>query len=206
VITAAGGALDDAGFVVNILVAIGTLLAAGIALWLGLYAQAEGTRREKTSEQHQRRQIIAVLNRTPNRQQGQPWATLDMVNGSDHVISEVRYQLRYPPHDYGTWMVTGGQTLPTFMLPQTSHRVTGSFHEMGPNGLRTDTFVNPENVTVQSIFWWRDARGDFWARVDGGEPFRTSGAVPGRIIPDTWSPTPETLGQRIRRKLGLATS
>jgi hypothetical protein len=95
-ISAAGGALDDAAFVVNIFIALGTVGAASVALWLGVRARGDAAKREEAAQRVSRRQVIAVY-----RPYQTPPATapsrVEVVNGSSEVINTVRVQISYQP-------------------------------------------------------------------------------------------------------------
>jgi len=64
-ISAAGGALDDAAFVVNVFIALGTVGAASVALWLGLRARGDAVRNTEDARRISRRQVIAVYRPAP---------------------------------------------------------------------------------------------------------------------------------------------
>jgi len=64
-ISAAGGALDDAAFVVNVVIALGTVGAASVALWLGLRARGDAARNTEDARRISRRQVIAVYRPAP---------------------------------------------------------------------------------------------------------------------------------------------
>jgi hypothetical protein len=195
--TAADG-LDVASFVVNIFIATGTLLAAGVALYLGLAARNAEQERDERQASSERRQITIVVMPTENRHAGEEWATIDVINGSPDVITNIVIALH--TNNLG-WHWT--QQPPSYLVGQGSFRTTGSFHTFDDKmQLDRSTFVSVNSWEVHTLFAWKDAHGQWWARRDGGDPYMTDGVKPGR---DTkaylYRPTRR---ERLLRKLKLS--
>jgi hypothetical protein len=167
---------DVASVVVNIFIAIATLLAAGVALYLGLAARHAEQERDERQASSERRQIAVVVTPTENRQPGEEWATIDVINGRPDVITNIVIALL--ANNLG-WHWT--QQPPSYLVRQDRFRTTGSFHKLDDKmQLDRSTFVSVNSWEVHTLFAWKDAHGQLWARRDGSSPYMTDGVKPGR--------------------------
>jgi hypothetical protein len=195
-IVASGGALDDATFVVNVFIAIGTIGATSVALWLAWSARLASVREGWRRREQSARQVVGVLRVPDDRTQ----FDLDIVNGGSDVIVKVSAMVDYldhsalgSPHNY-SWRRDSESAIP-FILGSDSATSTGqlSSYVAGETPL-----VIPEDFIFQAdlLLWWQDSGGAYWARRGLNDPYITEGAMPGRVIKDFYAPV--TLRERIR--------
>lgn len=79
-----------AGLVVNVFIALGTVGAAGVALWLGLQARKASTVQEREYRQNLNRQVLCIY--SPARRHIDSW--VEVVNASPEPITSVQVQVR----------------------------------------------------------------------------------------------------------------
>jgi len=207
-IEAAGGALDDAAFVVNVFIALGTVGAASVALWLGLRARGDAARHAEDARRTSRRQVIAVYRPRAALPGGQP-ARVEIVNGSSEVINTVRIQIGYHPWASGnqpTAWVSAGEGVVPYLLSGAMRAEEGDFRPTGPPDWQPDmtSTVRPDfpDSTLRIQLTWIDSRGMYWARNNSEEPYETDGAKPGRDVAQYRDPPVGRL-TRLRRRFRL---
>jgi hypothetical protein len=181
---ATGGTLDDWDFAIDILVAAGTVGAVIVALWLGVHAEGEKKRERREAARWNARQVISVI---------RPWIDwearaglpqhgpgLEIVNGSNEVITEVRAEVQIRPLPNGltgfTWEWTGsaGDRL-AYLMPGEHDDLQGEPHD--EQGLRVERLESVRSAMVVMISW-QDGHGTHWTRHDNGEPFVSSPTYP----------------------------
>lgn len=198
--------LDVASFAVNIGIAAGTLAAAGIALWLGLAASHDQASRDERAGSAERRQIAAVLTLTRVRHARKPWASVNLINESSDLITDLVVMMQATtnhgaPASDPAWLWATDPP-PTFLPSEQSWRGAGSFHSLGVDQLPDRrTFASRERSDMSLLLAWGDAHGNYWARTDGRDPYPTSPAMPTRDITNfVYLPTRR---QRVLRRLRL---
>jgi hypothetical protein len=190
---------------VNACVAAGTIGAVVVALWLGLASRTEDANREARRERAERRQVAVVLRPNPDRQAGGDYATVDVVNGSTELVSNVTIELtaRANPKVAWLWRAEGP---PPYLTAKGTYRASGSYHVVKPDGTADrSSFVDVARNNLHWMMAWQDPHGVWWARRDGGEPYRSDGAEPGRDVELDRALTAQgpTKGQRALRRLRL---
>ncbi len=160
-------------FSVNVGIAASTLLAALVALYLGITARRDQRERDDSEEAAERRQIALVIQ---EGSQGR-WL-LEVVNGSSDLINNLIVEV-YGPSD-ARWVPNGGLPLYISRL-NTFGPVECYFRRVKADGTIDDNgWVGVERFQLRSLLAWTDAHGQWWARRDGGDPYKTDGAKPGR--------------------------
>jgi len=87
---------------------------------------------------------------------------------------------------------------PSYLARLDTFRTQGSFHGLHDKGqLDRSTFVSPNIWDVHTLLAWKDAHGQWWARRDGGDPYETDGAKPGRDT-DAYRYPPTRHGRLLR--------
>lgn len=206
---AEGGALADAGLVVNILIAVGTIGAASVALWLGVQARRASAAHTREARQKLNRQVICIY--TPP----QPGigSSVEVVNASPEVVTRVVIQVRAraaagqdparpPAWQWRDQALTSDFSTVSYLLPGTREVREGAFWPQSSTGDdpadgRTPVPVDPSRVELELI--WQDSYGDVWnKRTSSHEAFPTSWAAPWRDLrgpmprwawPEHWPPT-----------------
>ncbi len=208
-ISAAGGALDDAALVVNVFIALGTVGAASVALWLDLRARGDAARNTEDARRISRRQVIAVYRPRPAPPVDSP-ARVEVVNGSSEVINTVRVQVFFQPWASGanntsaTW-VGSGEGFAPYLLSGSMHAEQGDFRPLDLHSrvdMTSTVLTEFPHSTVRIQLTWIDSRGLYWARNNSEEPYETDGAKPGRDVAQYRDPPVGRL-TRLRRKFRL---
>lgn len=190
---ASGGALDDANFAIQVVVAIGTLGAATAAVWLGLRAEGEKKRQRRDAAHWNARQVISVIRPWVRSGDGPPSGggpALEIVNGSTEAITNVRAEIAAEPRgadpaaelrDNIGWEWSRDVTpRADYLLPSQSEYLRG--HGMR-NGVRVHRLKWIEDeVTFHTLIAWLDGHGTHWTRYYNGEPFISSAAAPHRDL------------------------
>ena len=181
---AVGGTLDDWNFGINILVAVGTIGAVIVALWLGVHAEGEKKRERLEVARWNARQVISVIRAwidwEPRAGLAQHGPGLEIVNGSNEVITEVRADVRIRPLASGTtgftWEWTGraGDRL-AYLMPGQHDDLQGEPHD--EHGRRVERLDAVRSAMVV-IISWQDGHGTHWTRYDNGEPSVSSPTSP----------------------------
>lgn len=182
-----GGALADATFVVNLAIAVGTIGAASVALWLGVRAANAERRRELDAQVRGRRQTFAVF--LPRVDGTVPTSGVEVVNGSDEAISGIAVLATILPsaaQPDAQWRMFGdAEEYPNvrYLLAGERRVVLGRFQSVtkAPDDPEFSIWPKrPNDISVQIS--WLDTRGAGWTRVDLNEPFASSPAMPGRPL------------------------
>ena len=173
---ATGGTLDDWNFAIDILVAAGTVGAVIVALWLGVHAEGDKKRERREAARWNARQVISVvrawLDWEPRAGLPQHGPGLEIVNGSNEVITEVHAQVQIGPLPNGrtgfTWEWTGsaGDRL-AYLMPGEHDDLQGEPHD--EHGRRVERLESVRSAMVVMISW-QDGHGTHWTRQDNGEP------------------------------------
>lgn len=201
------GALDVASFVVNIFVALGTLLAALIALWLGLAAMSQSEARENRLERADRRQVTLTVTRAMDQRPEWDKTRVEVINGSSSLISNVAIELHFAFD--GPWRFQWGPgEPPTHVAARSSESAAGSFYCQYPEGdpkhLGPERKIVPDSEVVHWLMVWQDAHGRWWGRRDGGEPLPTDGPLrPNAFLGYAAPPRRARFRERLLKKLRL---
>jgi hypothetical protein len=182
---AIGGTLDDWNFAIEVLVAVGTIGAVVVALWLGVHAEGEKKRERNEAARWNARQVISVVRAWVEwepRGGGIPGhgPGLEIVNGSNEVITEVRADVQIRPLPNGMtgftwhWIGSTGNRL-AYLMPGQHDHLEGEPHD--EHERRVERFETIRSSMVVAISW-QDGHGTHWTRHDNGEPIISSPAYP----------------------------
>lgn len=219
--------MDVASLVVNIFIALGTIGAASVALWLGIQAQRASIGQAREARQKLTRQVIAIY----HPPYGESSPSVEVINASQEVITRVMVHVSvsiYPepedPSDQLAW--DWEDKIPTsdfsnigYLLPAANAILHGRFRRGQPDVSAEPGTPDPrpfvDDVTPYDVdleLIWEDSYGDVWNKGRGEAAFPTSWAAPWRDLrnrvpswlqPAHWPPK-ATMHQRppLRARLG----
>ena len=163
----------------TVLTALGTSSAVAVALGIAIWSSRKDRRSKALENARQRRQITAVARVRANRRD----VVVDLINGSSDLIVHptISIEMANGP-DARRWF-WNDELRPPFLRPQDTYHGNGGFFEIKDGVISRDHPIQiPEPVPLHVMLAWQDAYGVWWGRWDGGEPFRTSPAMPGRDV------------------------
>jgi hypothetical protein len=145
---------QDPAFWVNVGIAVGTIAAAVVAAVLGVSASRAQARRDERAKEADRRQITAVLGRREDRQPGETWGWVEIVNASANLITDLEVRLVFLDYEW-VWDPRLGDP-PRFLPPGHVWRGEGSFHPVRDEGADTSVSTDPPMRYVGWYLRWRD--------------------------------------------------
>lgn len=188
-----GGALADAGLVVDILIAVGTIGAALVALRLGVQAQRATGAQECAARMKLNRQVLCLYVRDNAGQR----PGIQVVNASPEPVTHLLVQVTaLAPSDemegnvWWEWdnKALNGYPTMSYLLSGAVRELSGAFRprldpDADPVSRRGSGAVDVDGVSVSLT--WQDAYGDVWQkRARNDEAFPTDLAKPGRDLRD----------------------
>lgn len=171
--------LDTATLLTNVCIAIGTIGAAGTALWLGLSARSAENRAASEARSAEVGQVIAVF--TQSGTADGSW--VEIVNACSSIITNVRLIVT---HDgprgalQWRWSDENEAGFRAYVQSGEVQRLAGAFWGELTGGIPVPSSLLDDAglSAVELQMTWQDIHGRWWSRHGMQEPFATTGAKP----------------------------
>ncbi len=172
-VVALGGTLDQVSLAVQILVAIGTIGAVGVAMWLSHQETMRRDNEDREARTHAARQVSATHHRLILINATYPSAAIEIANDSDEAIFNIRVEVKVLNRPNLKWVWTdlkfdgilgrlGGKS--TYLL---AGGVVAAESVLGAGDVARGGTI-PDEVDIWDDLFvftaWHDSRSGVWQR------------------------------------------